>query len=209
MKIEKIPVGMMEANCYLIEDEETKQAAVIDPGADGPILLKRLYERGLTLIYILLTHTHYDHIGAAAQLKRETGAKIAVSVEDAAGLSDRRWNLTAFTGGTVEPAQADILLHEGQVLQLGGQRIEVLLTPGHTRGGVCFLVGKDLFSGDTLFDCNIGRCDLPGGDMQTLVQSIQTKLMPLDDGVRVYPGHGPNTTIGRERAGNPYVRQDK
>ncbi len=206
MQIYRMVVGIVETNCYIIADEKTKQGAVIDPGADGKLILYKLKELGLEVSYILLTHTHYDHIGAVAEVKRATGAKIAVSMEDAAGLTEGRWNLSAFTGEPIEPSDADILLKDGDKLQLGELIIQVLFTPGHTKGGVCFLVGDDLFSGDTLFDLEVGRCDLPGGNLDTLVRSIKTKLMPLDDGVRVYPGHGTTTTIGRERAGNPYIR---
>ncbi|MCI9626968.1 MAG: MBL fold metallo-hydrolase [Clostridia bacterium] len=209
MQVHRMAVGPMETNCYIIADEKTNEGAVIDPGADGSLILDKIETLGIKLQYILLTHTHYDHIGAVAQLKRATGAKLAVSEEDAAGLTDGRWNLSAYGGSPVEAAEADILLKDGDELlwgRDGKQSIQVLSTPGHTKGGVCFLCGGELFSGDTLFAGSVGRSDFPGGSMDTLVQSIKTKLMPLDDGVRVYPGHGPTTTIGRERAGNPYIQ---
>ncbi len=206
MQVHRMAVGLMETNCYIIADEKTNEGAVIDPGADSSLILDKIETLGMKLQYILLTHTHYDHIGAVAQLKRVTGAKLAVSEEDAAGLTDGRWNLSAYGGSSVEAAEADILLKDGDELRLSGQTIKVLSTPGHTKGGVCFLCGGELFSGDTLFAGSVGRSDFPGGSMDALVQSIKTKLMPLDDGVRVYPGHGPATTIGRERAGNPYIR---
>ncbi len=205
MQVYRMAVGPMETNCYIIADEKTNEGAVIDPGADGSLILDKIETLGLELQYILLTHTHYDHIGAVAELKRVTGAKIAVSEEDAAGLTDGRWNLSAFGGKPVEAAEADVLLNDGDELTLGGQTIRVLTTPGHTKGGVCFLCGDELFSGDTLFARSVGRSDFPGGSMDALVQSIKTKLMPLDDNVHVYPGHGPSTTIGQERAGNPYI----
>lgn len=206
MQIYRMAVGLMETNCYIIADEETNEGAVIDPGADGSLILDKIKTLGIELQYILLTHTHYDHIGAVAEIKRQTGAKLAVSEEDAAGLTDRHWNLSAYGGSPVEAAEADILLKDGDELRLGEHTIQVLFTPGHTKGGVCFLCGDELFSGDTLFDLSVGRCDFPGGSLDTLVQSIKTKLMPLDDMVRVRPGHGPMTTIGREREGNPYIQ---
>lgn len=206
MQVYRMTVGLMETNCYIIADEKTNEGAVIDPGADGSLILDKIETLGLKLQYILLTHTHYDHIGAVAELKRATGAKLAVSVEDAAGLTDGHWNLSAYGGSPVEAAEADILLKDGDKLLLGGQTIQVLSTPGHTKGGVCFLCGDELFSGDTLFALSVGRSDFPGGSMDALVRSIQTKLMPLCDSVRVYPGHGPATTIGREREGNPYIQ---
>lgn len=206
MQVYRMAVGLMETNCYIIADEETNEGAVIDPGADGSLILDKIKTLGLKLQYILLTHTHYDHIGAVAELKRATGAKLAVSEEDAAGLTDGRWNLSAYGGSPVEAAEADILLKDGDELPLGGQTIQVLFTPGHTKGGVCFLCEDELFSGDTLFDLSVGRCDFPGGSLDTLVQSIKTKLMPLGNNVHVYPGHGSATTIGREREGNPYIQ---
>lgn len=206
MQIHRMAVGLMETNCYIIADEKTNEGAVIDPGADGSLILDKLQTLGIKLQYILLTHTHYDHIGAVAELKRNTGAKLAVSAEDAAGLTDGRWNLSAYGGSPVEAAEADILLKDGDELRLSGQTIKVLSTPGHTKGGVCFLCGSELFSGDTLFAGSVGRSDFPGGSMDALVQSIKTKLMPLDGMVRVRPGHGPMTTIGQERIGNPYIR---
>lgn len=206
MQVYRMAVGLMETNCYIIADEKTNEGAVIDPGADGSLILDKIETSGLKLQYILLTHTHYDHIGAVAELKRATGAKLAVSEEDAAGLTDGRWNLSAYGGSPVEAAEADILLKDGDELLLGGQTIQVLSTPGHTKGGVCFLCGDELFSGDTLFALSVGRSDFPGGSMDMLVRSIQTKLMPLRDSVRVYPGHGPATTIGQEREGNPYIQ---
>ena len=206
VRVWRMTVGLMETNCYILEDLETKQCAVIDPGADGSFILDKIKSLDLELQYILLTHTHYDHIGAAAELKRATGAKLAVSAEDAAGLTDGRRNLSAFGGKPVEAAEADVLLKDGDELLLGNRTVRVLFTPGHTGGGVCFLCGDELFSGDTLFALNIGRCDFPGGSLEALVQSVKTKLMPLDNAVHVYPGHGPATTIGQERAGNPYIR---
>lgn len=206
MQVYRMTIGLMETNCYIIADEKTNEGAVIDPGADGSLILDKIETLGLKLQYILLTHTHYDHIGAVAELKRATGAKLAVSEEDAAGLTDGRWNLSAYGGSPVEAAEADILLKDGDELLLGGQTIQVLSTPGHTKGGVCFLCGDELFSGDTLFALSVGRSDFPGGSMDMLVRSIQTKLMPLRDSVRVYPGHGPATTIGQEREGNPYIQ---
>lgn len=206
MRIYSAAVGEMGTNCYMIADETTGCGAVIDPGADGAVLLRKAEERGIKLQYILLTHTHYDHIGAVAELKRATGAAIAVGAEDADGLHDGRWNLSAFTGETIAPTEADILLRDGDELQMGNLRIRALFTPGHTKGGICFLAGDDLFAGDTLFAQSVGRSDFPGGNPQTLLHSIRTKLMTLEDGVRVYPGHGPATTIGAERRGNPYLR---
>lgn len=206
MQVYRMAVGLMETNCYILVDEETNKGAVIDPGADASLILDKIKTLGIELQYILLTHTHYDHIGAVAELKRATGAKLAVSEKDAAGLTDGRLNLSAYGGSPVEAVEADILLKDGDELRLGEQTIRVLSTPGHTRGGVCFLCGGELFSGDTLFALSVGRSDFPGGSMDALVQSIKTKLMPLDDGVRVRPGHGPMTTIGREREGNPYIQ---
>lgn len=206
MRIYPVPVGEMGTNCYIIADETTNCGAVIDPGADGAVLLRKTEELGIDLKYILLTHTHYDHIGAVAELKRATGAAIAVGAEDADGLNDGRWNLSAFTGETIAPSEADVLLRDGDELRMGELCIRVLFTPGHTKGGVCFLAEDNLFAGDTLFAQSVGRSDFPGGNPQTLLHSIRTKLMTLEDSVRVYPGHGPTTTIGAERYGNPYLR---
>lgn len=195
MKIVVIPVGMLQANCYLVYDERTKEALVIDPGAEGVKLQKEIKKRELKVKYIVNTHGHRDHIEANQYLQEVTGAPLYIHEEDSAKLTDASKNFSATNG----------YLQDGDILEVGSLRWEVRHTPGHTQGGIC-LVGEGVcFSGDTLFDGSIGRTDLPGGSFEKIISSIKTKLLILDDQVVVYPGHGPQTSIGKEKETNPYL----
>lgn len=205
MKIAQMTVGAFGVNCYIVFDEQTKEAIVIDPGDQAEEILSKLAAESLSVNYIVNTHGHADHIGANRMLKEKTGAKIAIHELDAPMLTDAKLNLSAFMGGAVLSDAADIILKDGDTIDIGGEALTVIHTPGHTKGGVCLLLGDMLFSGDTLFAESVGRCDFPGGDMRELVDGIQNKLMKLSDSVRVFPGHGPGTSIGRERTHNPYI----
>ena len=206
MEIVVIPVGMLQANCYLVYDGQTKEALVIDPGAEGVKLQKEIEKRELKVKYLVNTHGHSDHIGANQYLQEVTGAPLYIHAEDSAKLTDERKNLSVYMDKEINKPAANGCLQDGDVLEVGSLRWEVRHTPGHTEGGIC-LVGEGVcFSGDTLFAGSIGRTDLPGGSFAKIISSIKTKLLVLDDQVVVYPGHGPQTSIGKEKGANPYLR---
>jgi glyoxylase-like metal-dependent hydrolase (beta-lactamase superfamily II) len=201
-----LAVGLLEVNCYILGDEETKEAVVIDPGGDEAEILDVLQHHGLTLKYIIDTHGHFDHVDANQPLKDATGAQIAIHAADALMLSKPSMEALFFTGNRLRTSEADINLNEGDMLTFGPYRLKVLHTPGHTPGGIS-LVMEDhplVYVGDTLFAGSIGRTDFPGGDFNTLIQGVRQKLFPLGDHFTVYPGHGPVTTIGQERKYNPF-----
>ena len=204
MQIVKIPCGPISANSYLVWGDGQRQCAVMDP-ADADLIGRALEERGLTCTHILLTHGHFDHIWGLAGLQEKTGAAVLIHQEDAVMLRNNKRNYSALYGGLphVEPAR---LLSDGDVVEAGGLTFDVIHTPGHTLGGVCYAVcgEKAVFTGDTLFHLSVGRTDFWGGSAATLLTSIQ-RLMQLPDDVTVYPGHEENTTIGCDRAGNPFL----
>lgn len=204
MKIKTIKIlPEFDTNTYLLWDELTKEAMLIDPANEDNRLLENI--QNLNLKYIINTHGHGDHIGGNALLKANTNAKLAIHQADADMLNDPNKNLSSFWGAALHSPAADLLLKEGDELQLGDNKIQIIHTAGHTKGGICLLVDDILISGDTLFAGSIGRTDLPGGNYQTLINSIKTKLLTLNGKIKVFPGHGPTTTIEDEAVGNPFV----
>jgi len=201
-----IPVGPMAANCFIIGCEETKDAAIIDPGGDAQVILANLKKEGLKLKYIINTHGHIDHIAANDEVKAATGAKVVIHELDAEMLTSPRKNLSAFMGAMYSFKPADETVKEGDIVKVGNLELEVLHTPGHTPGGICLKNGGLVWVGDTLFQGSVGRSDFPGGNHDTLISSIKTKLMTLPDETRAFPGHGPGTTIGEEKRSNPFLR---
>jgi len=195
-------MGMIGANCYMITGNTG--AVLIDTGEYSPLLESFLEENRDKQRLILLTHAHFDHIGGADILRKNTGVKIAIGKNEAEALSDGELNLVNRFHAKIEPFSADVFLSDGEVLSVGDLEFRVIETAGHTVGGVCYLINDVLFSGDTLFFESVGRTDFPGGDFKTLSNSIK-KLYKLDDGVTVYAGHGEATTIGHEKKFNPYV----
>jgi glyoxylase-like metal-dependent hydrolase (beta-lactamase superfamily II) len=206
MFLKKIMTGSMLANCYIIADEETKEAAIIDPSAEGEEILKVIKDNNLKVKYIINTHGHMDHIGANAKIKEITGAKILIHEDDRNLLTSPIKNLAIFWGRMTKSPPADKLLKDGEIISLGNLKIKVIHTPGHTRGSICLLVENRLFSGDTLLKNTMGRTDLPGASSRMLVQSIKERLLPLGDEIKIYPGHEEETTIGQERRNNPFIR---
>jgi glyoxylase-like metal-dependent hydrolase (beta-lactamase superfamily II) len=205
MIVEKIVVGPLASNCYIVADDVAPEGIIIDPGDEAGFILERVNELGIDIKYILLTHAHLDHIAATARVKEATGASLAVHAEEAAGLNDKTLGL--LMGVTLpEVPGPDWLLRGWESIEFGGLSFTVLHTPGHSLGGVCLLGEGVLFSGDTLFNSGIGRSDMPGGDPEILLQSIHTRLLILPDETVVYPGHGPQTTIGDERRSNPFLQ---
>ena len=198
-------VGPLQENCYLVRREGSDRALLIDPGDEAPKLQAAMDELGVEPEAILLTHTHFDHIGAVAPLARATGAPVYCPREELPVLADP----SAFFGamfGPVEGWEAEHALYGGQRLQLAGFDVDVLATPGHSPGHVTFVIDGALFSGDVLFQGSIGRTDLPGADHETLMESIAGLLERFDDDTRVHPGHMGLTTLGRERATNPFLQ---
>ncbi len=204
MIIRKLAVGPLFSNCYIVGSETTGEGMVIDPADEAENILKAVREAGLEIKVILLTHGHPDHVGAVKPVKDATGAEVAVHADDAPWLTQQPLSLV-FGPAYPTPDPPDHLLHEGDVISAGELRFKVIHTPGHTPGGICLLGEGVLFSGDTLFNTGIGRYDLPGGDYDRLMETLRTKVMPLPDETLVYPGHGPETTIGAERRGNPFL----
>lgn len=204
--IEGQAMGPMGANCYIISCPETKKAAVIDPGADGKKILRWILEKGYQVEYILLTHGHLDHIGAVDEVRDTFEAKVGIHSEDAGMLTDGRKNLSSYFGPSIVMKPADLLLEDGQVLSIGRLTLTVLTTPGHSPGSVCFVTPDGLISGDTLFAGSIGRTDFPGGSLEQLLEGVDQKLMVLPEETRVFPGHGEETTIGREKRENPFLK---
>lgn len=206
MQILQLPVGPLQTNCFLAADEASKTAVLIDPGWDAPRLLNLLAERQWRLERILLTHAHFDHIGAVADLKDATQAPVALHPLD---LPLLRVNGGAAAFGLhMRPCpEPDVLLEAGQKFDSGPLRFEVLFVPGHTPGHVAFYLAQAgaVFSGDVLFKEGIGRTDFPGSSYEGLMHSIRQVLFALPDDTTVCPGHGPTTTIGDERRSNPFL----
>ncbi len=208
LKIVTMVVGPIETNCYLVYEEDGREAFVIDPGFQGPDIVKELKQRGLDPKAILITHGHGDHIGGIPALKEAyPECPVLIHRLDAARMADPRESMIYSMGSDAAP-KADRLLEEGDEIALGGIRFTVLHTPGHTEGGACFYDPQDgvIFVGDTLFDGSVGRSDFPGGSFKELEKAIKTKLYPLPGETKVFCGHGPSTTIEREKTSNPFVR---
>ena len=201
-----LTVGLLEVNCYIIGDEETKEAVVIDPGGDEDEILEVLNHHRLNLKYIIDTHGHFDHVDANQPLKEATRAQILIHEVDAHLLSQPSAEAMFFTGNRFRLSQADMLLKEGDVISFGKYRLQVLHTPGHTPGSISLLMEGHtyVYVGDLLFAGSIGRTDFPGGSFEGLINAVRTKIFPLGDNYNVYPGHGPITTVGHERRYNPF-----
>jgi len=198
-------VGPLQTNCYIVGCEDTKEGAIIDPGGDAKAILAEVERLGLKIEYVINTHGHFDHILDNKEVVKATGAPLAIHSADAPMLTKGGGALFFGIMGKSSPP-ADTILDEGQVLTLGNIELQVLHTPGHSPGSICLYSEEEgvLFDGDVLFNMGMGRYDLPGGDYRILMESIK-RLLTLPDDTTVYPGHGPATTIGRERRGNPFL----
>lgn len=208
IEILKLTLGPIQTNCFIVGDSETRQAVVIDPADSAPFILRTVQDRGWTVREILATHGHFDHIMASAELKALTGAPFRVHAADLPLLEAMPLRVREWIGIEVPPAaEPDAFVQEGDRITAGAIALDVLFTPGHAPGHVSYVLGSErtVFSGDCLFYESIGRTDLPGGDYDTLMQSIAGKLLPLGDDFTVAPGHMRDTTIGHERAHNPFV----
>lgn len=205
MEFKRLALGIYQANCYIIHDEETTETAVIDPGGDFPEIKSYIEGNGLKIKYIIITHGHGDHIGALVELKNYSNAPVCIHKEDSEMLKNSRKNYSAEMGGPHVNVSADKLLEDGDILELGSTKLNIIHTPGHSRGGICIYCEGSLFSGDTLFACSIGRTDLEGGSFDEIIASIKEKLLVLPEDTAVYPGHGPSSTILIEKKRNPFL----
>ncbi len=204
MIIERLVVGMLQSNCYVVGCEDTKAGIIIDPGGDAPSILNKVEQLGLSIKYIVNTHGHIDHIAANRPLKEATGAKIAIHHADAEYLITDQGQFARMLGVLSPGPPADVLLEEGDDIVFGDDSLHVIHTPGHSSGSISLAADGVVFCGDTLFAMGVGRVDLPGGDWETLIQSIKNQLFAMPDTTTVYTGHGPPTTIGREKSSNPW-----
>ena len=205
LTIRSFAVMPFDENCYVVSDE-TGEGVVIDPGGMASAILAYIREAQLSIKAVLDTHGHCDHIGANDEIRDATGAPLYIHKADAPMLSDMRLNLSAFMGFKALSRPAEHLLSEGDKISFGQSELEVLHTPGHTIGGVCFLGDGVAFTGDTLFAGSIGRSDFPGGSEVELIGNIKKKLLALPDETKVYSGHGPSSEIGWERQCNPSLQ---
>jgi glyoxylase-like metal-dependent hydrolase (beta-lactamase superfamily II) len=205
-QIDTLPLGELQANCYLLTTSESQSAVAIDPGGGISPLLAALRRRGRKLTHILLTHAHFDHLGGVADLAEATGAVLAVHANDLP-LLRRRGGVLDWGYEVRACPEPGLLLQAGQALELDGIHLQVLWVPGHTPGHLAFYwpEANSVFTGDALFQGSIGRTDLPGGDYDQLLRSIHEQLLNLPGNTVVYPGHGPGTTIAEEKEFNPFL----
>jgi hydroxyacylglutathione hydrolase len=207
MILKALTVGFIATNCYIVGSDTTRKAMVIDPGADSRAILKAVDADNLSVSLIVITHSHFDHIGAAKAIKDATGAKFAVGAGAEKSSPGAFIKLVAaMSGGSAKIPEPDLFLSDGDKIDIDDLHFEVLFTPGHSPDEISLYGHGILFSGDTLFNAGIGRTDFPGCSYEQLEHSIQAKLYTLPDQTIVYPGHGPETTIGREKRGNPFIR---
>lgn len=198
LNINIVPAGIYEANCYILVEDETKECAIIDAGGDAGKIEAAIESMNGNPKYLLLTHGHFDHVGGVEEICNTYNIPFYISKVDEEYMAKDN---SVF--GTLPKASG--YLKEGDVLKLGAYEIKVIETPGHTKGGLCFAVDNKVFTGDTLFQGSVGRTDFIGGSMEEIIMSIKTKLLPLGDDVKVYPGHGPSSSIGFEKMRNPYL----
>ena len=209
MDVRMFTVGMIQENCFLLRRDGSDRALIVDPGEEAPKLLAAIEQLGLTLDGILLTHTHFDHVGAVAPIAKATGAEVWVPELEMQVLADINSYVPWPQFGPFESWDAEHTVSGGERLDLAGLEIDVLFTPGHSPGHVTYSIPDELvvFSGDVLFQSSVGRTDLPGGDWPTLLESIRTLVDGLPGETTVYPGHMGITTLGAERAGNPFLAE--
>ena len=208
MDIRTYVVGPLQSNSYVVSDPASGKAVVIDPGMESEPVLEAIRKDGLDLEMVLITHGHFDHIFSSHVFKAATGATVAMHPSDLPLLRDMPETARLFGFKAPVPAEPDRLIREGDRLEVGGLRFAVLETPGHTPGSIAFLIEDVVFVGDALFAGSVGRTDLQGGSLPTLLRSIHDKLLTLPDRTIVYSGHGPATSIGVERRSNPFLQAE-
>jgi len=206
MKVTTIPVGPIQSNCYIVYDQKSLDAIVIDPGEEAERIMKKIEDDRLKVCYIVCTHGHFDHVGAVADLKRKTGARVVLNKKDLeiyrhAGELASSWGFHI-----VQPPEPDLLVEEGDELIAGGLKFTVLATPGHSPGGICLHGRGILFTGDTIFAGSVGRTDLYGGDIGELKKSF-VRLISLPADTEILPGHGGRSSVGKEQVINFFVHE--
>lgn len=206
MIVEKLSSGVYGANCYIVASENTKDGIVIDPADNTEGLLELIKNKDLNIKYIILTHGHGDHIGGIKELKESTNSEILIHKEDKEMLENKELNLSSQMPMVTVEIKPDKVLEDGEIIDFGSLKAEIIHTPGHTKGCICIKIDNNIFTGDTLFKGSIGRTDLYGGSYESIISSIKDKLMAYDDETKVYPGHGPMSTIGYERNTNPFLK---
>lgn len=206
MKLIRIPLGIYQANCYILWDDKTKKTAIIDPGGDFSDLKRIIEEKSLDVEYVILTHAHADHIGAVGDLKNNYNIKVAVHNEDYEMLRNRSINHSDVMGNEIIEIEADVRLSDGDIITIGDAKLHIIHTPGHSKGSISIKSGDIIFTGDTLFSGSIGRTDLEGGSYKEIIKSIKEKIIVLPEKTRVYPGHGPSTSVKTEKESNPFLQ---
>lgn len=203
-RVHAMEVGPLAVNAYVVEDPACRKAVVVDPGGDGEALLAEIGRLGLAAEKILLTHGHFDHVGAVALLREKTGAPVYVHPDDVEQMLGARRQGMLFGLSIQDPTKPDHLVVDGDTVPFGGREFRVAHTPGHTAGCVCYITGGMAFVGDLIFAGSIGRTDLPGGSYDTLIESVRKQIFTLPEDTVLFPGHGPATTVGEEMRTNPF-----
>lgn len=206
MEVATVVTGPFVENSYVAYDTDTRDAVIIDPGDDPGRILRTVDQLGVEPKAVLLTHAHIDHAGAVGAILGKHAVPFVCHRDEQQWLDGMEGQAMMFGVRSSPPPKPTRYVEDGEKIRFGSLEFEVLHSPGHTSGGVCYLIGKVLFSGDTLFAGSIGRTDLPGGSYEGIIESIEKKILTLADDVVVYSGHGPMTTVGRERRSNPFLR---
>lgn len=206
MRICRLTVGPISTNCYIIVEESKKRALIVDPGGDADRIMNKIKELQVSVEAILLTHGHFDHMLAADTLREKYQVKVYLGQDDSELIKNPMENVSGMFGKPMS-THADVLLRDGQVLELAGFEIKVLATPGHTKGGVCYYIEKETvaFSGDTIFQASVGRSDFPTGSGASLSKSIREKIFTLPEDTQLFPGHGDSTVVSYEKKYNMFV----
>ncbi len=205
MTVKTLSLGDLQTNCYILTDDETSSAVIIDPGAESEKIIQNISSMSLKVEYIILTHSHFDHTGALDDIKEYTNAKIVIHKSEEKCISDENLSLSGVFGYSTPKSTADITVSDNDTLPFGNDKLKFIHTPGHTVGSMCILIKDIMFSGDTLFYLSMGRTDFPGGSNAQMRDSLKA-LSGLSPDIRVYPGHGDSTTIGFEASNNPFMR---
>ncbi|MHB9035350.1 MAG: MBL fold metallo-hydrolase [Armatimonadota bacterium] len=206
LEFRAVEVGMLQVNCYLLWDSDTRKAAIVDPGDDTEIIFENVKSLDLDVEWVLLTHGHFDHSFRAGEIAAHYGAKVGMQALDlpilvqSLALAEPFFDVSQYV-----PFSVSDLLNEGNVISIGKSQISVLHTPGHSQGGLCFVTDVGVFCGDTIFAGSVGRSDFPGGSHEQLIESIRSKILIMDDATPLYSGHGDATSVGEERRTNPFL----